>query len=97
MQEVYLYQTVHILGGRSLHLTAHLAVLDRWSRELFGRPAGFRQQPLARQIEALAAQTAPADCDLSQFVRSSFRHRAIPPSGSNPQAYRSTGDTTCAV
>ena len=69
MQEVYLYQTVHILGGRSLHLTAHLAVLDRWSRELFGRPAGFRQQPLARQIEALAAQTAPADCDLSQFVR----------------------------
>ena len=69
MQEVYLYQTVHILGGRSLHLTAHLAVLDRWSRELFGRPAGLRQQPLARQIEALAAQTAPADCDLSQFVR----------------------------
>ena len=69
MQEVYLYQTVHILGGRSLHLTAHLAVLDRWSRELFGRPAGFRQQSLARQIEALAAQTAPADCDLSQFVR----------------------------
>ena len=69
MQEVYLYQTVHILGGRSLHLPAHLAVLDRWSRELFGRPAGLRQQPLARQIEALAAQTAPADCDLSQFVR----------------------------
>ena len=69
MQEVYLYQTVHILGGRSLHLTAHLAVLDRWSRELFGRPAGFRQQSLTRQIEALAAQTAPADCDLSQFVR----------------------------
>ena len=69
MQEVYLYQTVHILGGRSLHLPAHLAVLDRWSRELFGRPAGFRQQSLARQIEALAAQTAPADCDLSQFVR----------------------------
>ena len=69
MQEVYLYQTVHILGGRSLHLTAHLAVLDHWSRELFGRPAGLRQQPLARQIEALAAQTAPADCDLSQFVR----------------------------
>ena len=29
MQEVYLYQTVHILGGRSLHLPAHLAVLDR--------------------------------------------------------------------
>ena len=51
MQEVYLYQTVHILGGRSLHLSAHLAVLDRWSRELFGRPAGFRQQPLARQID----------------------------------------------
>ena len=51
------------------HLPAHLAVLDRWSRELFGRPAGLRQQPLARQIEALAAQTAPADCDLSQFVR----------------------------
>ena len=69
MQEVYLYQTVHILGGTSLHLPAHLAVLDRWSRELFGRPAGFRQQPLTRQIEALAAQTAPADCDLSQFVR----------------------------
>ena len=69
MQEVDLYQTVHILGGRSLHLPAHLAVLDRWSRELFGRPAGLRQQPLARQIEALAAQTAPADCDLSQFVR----------------------------
>ena len=69
MQEVYLYQTVHILGGRSLYLTAHLAVLDRWSRELFGRPAGFRQQSLTRQIEALAAQTAPADCDLSQFVR----------------------------
>ena len=69
MQEVYLYQTVHILGGRSLHLPAHLAVLDHWSRELFGRPAGFRQQSLARQIEALAAQTASADCDLSQFVR----------------------------
>lgn len=69
MQEVYLYQTVHILGGRCLHLSAHLAVLDRWSRELFGHPAGLRQQPLARQITALAAQTAPADCDLSQFVR----------------------------
>ena len=93
MQEVYLYQTVHILGGRSLHLTAHLAVLDRWSCELFGRPAGFRQQSLARQIEALAAQTATSRSSCG----SSFRHRAIPPSGSNPQAYRSTGDTTCAV
>ena len=69
MREVYLYQTVHVLDGECLCLREHLAVLDRWSRELFGRPAGLRQQPLARQIEALAAQTAPADCDLSQFVR----------------------------
>lgn len=69
MQEVYLYQTLHILDGRCLHLPAHLAVLDHWSRELFGRPAGLREQPLARQVAALAGQAAPAGCDLSQFAR----------------------------
>lgn len=69
MQEVYLYQTVHLLDGECRLLPAHMAVLDRWSRELFGRPAGLREQPLAQQIAALAAEAAPAGCDLSQFVR----------------------------
>ena len=36
MREVYLYQTVHVLDGECLCLREHLAVLDRWSRTLFG-------------------------------------------------------------
>ena len=38
MREVYLYQTVHVLDGECLCLREHLAVLDRWSRTLFGCP-----------------------------------------------------------
>lgn len=69
MQEVYLYQTVHILGGRSLYLTAPSGRARPLVARAFRPAGGFRQQSLTRQIEALAAQTAPADCDLSQFVR----------------------------
>lgn len=69
MQEVYLYQTVHLLDGECRLLPAHLSVLDRWSHELFGRASGLREQPLARQIAALAGEATPAGCDLSQFVR----------------------------
>ena len=69
MPEVYLYQTVHVLDGGCRHLAAHLAVLDRWSQELFGRPFRPREHTVAQQIKTLTEQAAPAGCDLSQFVR----------------------------
>lgn len=68
MSEVYVYQTVHTLGGTPLFPEAHAAALDAASRALFGRP--FRTDPrqLAARIGALAkAEKAPDD--LSAFVR----------------------------
>ena len=68
MSEVYVYQTVHTLGGTPLFPEAHAAALDAASRALFGRP--FRTDPrqLAARIGALAKAEKVPD-DLSAFVR----------------------------
>ena len=54
MREVYLYQTVHILDGESLCLREHLAVLDRWSRTLFGCPGPQDAREVGTAIAAVA-------------------------------------------
>lgn len=69
MQEVYLYQTLHVLDGRCGGLGEHLAVLDRWSRELYGRQFAPHFGELAAGIAALTAREMPAGCDRSAFVR----------------------------
>lgn len=69
MQEVYLYQTLHLLDGRCHLLNEHVDLLHRWSTELFARPFLPDKQLLARQIAQMAAKSAPAGCDRSQFVR----------------------------
>lgn len=68
MQEAYLYQTVHVLDRKCLRLPEHLAVLGRWSRELFGRPGPQEAGKTAAGIVALAEREAP-DSDRSKFVR----------------------------
>lgn len=68
-REPYLYQTLHVLDGQCAALAEHLSVLDGWSRQLFGRPFRPDRKALAAQITALAAQSVPAGCDRSLFVR----------------------------
>lgn len=69
MREPYLYQTLHVLDGVCTYLAGHFSVLDGWSRELFGRPFRPDRKALAAEIAALAAQSVPAGCDRSLFVR----------------------------
>ena len=76
MREVYLYQTVHILDGESLCLREHLAVLDRWSRTLFGCPGPQDAREVGTAIAAVAGREAPGS-DRSKFVR-----LVLPASGS---------------
>ena len=68
MQETCLYQTVHLLDGQCRCLAEHLAVLDRWSRELFGRPGPQEAVKIGAGIVALAGREAPGS-DRSKFVR----------------------------
>lgn len=68
MQEVYLYQTVHVFDGECLCLREHLAVLDRWSRTLFGSPGPQDTLKVGAAVAALAGQEAPGS-DRSKFVR----------------------------
>ena len=63
MREVYLYQTVHILDGESLCLREHLAVLDRWSRTLFGCPGPQDAREVGTAIAAVAGREAPGEYD----------------------------------
>ncbi|WP_295939349.1 aminotransferase class IV [uncultured Alistipes sp.] len=69
MHGVYLYQTIHVLGGQCYHLPAHIALLDRFSHELFGRRFRPDESALAQKIISMARQISPAGCDRSQFVR----------------------------
>ncbi|MFQ8595772.1 MAG: hypothetical protein ACLSAM_08050 [Alistipes onderdonkii] len=94
MREVYLYQTVHVLDGECLCLREHLAVLDRWSRTLFGCPGPQDAREVGTAVAAVVGREAPGS-DRSKFVRSSCRHRA--PCGWNSKAFRSTAATTCAA
>ena len=71
MREVYLYQTVHILDGESLCLREHLAVLDRWSRTLFGCPGPQDAREVGTAIAAVAGREAPGS-DRSKFLRLEF-------------------------
>ena len=83
MREVYLYQTVHVLDGECLCLREHLAVLDRWSRTLFGCPGPQDAREVGTAVAAVVGREAPG------------RHRA--PCGWNSKAFRSTAATTCAA
>ncbi|MFR4235427.1 MAG: aminotransferase class IV [Alistipes onderdonkii] len=75
MREVYLYQTVHVLDGECLCLREHLAVLDRWSRTLFGARATGR--PGGRDGRRGGGRTGSPGSDRSKFVR-----LVLPASGS---------------
>ena len=68
MREVYLYQTVHVLDGECLCLREHLAVLDRWSRTLFGCPGPQDAREVGTAVAAVAGREAPGS-DRSKFVR----------------------------
>ena len=68
MREAYLYQTVHVLDGECLCLREHLAVLDRWSRTLFGCPGPQDAREVGTAIAAVAGREAPGS-DRSKFVR----------------------------
>ncbi len=68
-REPYLYQTLHVLDGVCAFLPEHLSVLDGWSRQLFGRPFRPDRKEFAAGIATLAAQSVPAGCDRSLFVR----------------------------
>ena len=95
MREVYLYQTVHVLDGECLCLREHLAVLDRWSRTLFGCPGPQDAREVGTAVAAVVGREAPGS-DRSKFVRLvPCRHRA--PCGWNSKAFRSTAATTCAA
>ena len=59
MREVYLYQTVHVLDGECLCLREHLAVLDRWSRTLFGCPGPHDAREVGTAVAAVAGREAP--------------------------------------
>ena len=76
MREVYLYQTVHVLDGECLCLREHLAVLDRWSRTLFGCPGPQDAREVGTAVAAVAGREAPGS-DRSKFVR-----LVLPASGS---------------
>lgn len=67
--EVYLYQTLHTLDGRTCALADHLALLDMWSQRLFGRPFRPAAGSLARLIAQTAERMGPDGCDRSKFVR----------------------------
>lgn len=68
MSDVYIYQTVHTLGGVPFLPHAHVRALDTASRALFGRPFGLAAGEFAARIEALVATEGAGD-DLSFFVR----------------------------
>ncbi|MEG2365795.1 MAG: aminotransferase class IV [Alistipes sp.] len=73
MTEAYLYQTVHTLGGRPLYLSEHIAVLDRASRALFGRPFALDATLLTSQITTLlTTHQAPTSCSVFVQIRSFF-------------------------
>ena len=76
MREVYLYQTVHVLDGECLCLREHLAVLDRWSRTLFGCPGPQDAREVGTAVAAVVGREAPGS-DRSKFVR-----LVLPASGS---------------
>ena len=76
MREAYLYQTVHVLDGECLCLREHLAVLDRWSRTLFGCPGPQDAREVGTAVAAVAGREAPGS-DRSKFVR-----LVLPASGS---------------
>lgn len=68
MTELYLYQTVHICGGRPRLVEAHAARLAEAARTLFG----CRYAPDIRQLEARIAAVAKAERypqSVSGFVR----------------------------
>ena len=67
MREVYLYQTVHVLDGECLCLREHLAVLDRWSRTLFGCPGPQDAREVGTAVAAVVGREAPGS-DRSKFV-----------------------------
>lgn len=75
MPEIFLYQTVHILDQTCFLLEAHLALLDHWSRLIYGHP--FLPNPAAvkRKALALAEERAPGS-DRSKFIRI-----VLPPTG----------------
>lgn len=68
MTELYLYQTVHVCGGRPRLTEAHAARLTEAARTLFG----CRYAPDIRQLEARIAAVAKAERypqSVSGFVR----------------------------
>lgn len=66
--DVYLFQTIHTLGGVPFLLEAHCSALDRASRALFGRPFRCDIRALASQITAVLRE-ARAPEEPSAFVR----------------------------
>lgn len=68
MTDLTLCQTLHLFRGAIRLLDRHVALLDRCSRELFGRPYAPDRQQLARRILA-AAGSDSASMVCSSFVR----------------------------
>lgn len=66
--EAYLYQTIHVFDRTCLCLSGHLSLLDRWSREIFGRPGPQDAGKIGAAAVALAGREAPGS-DRSKFVR----------------------------
>ncbi len=81
MSELYLYQTVHVAGGRPRLVTHHAEVLTRAARELFGCTYAPDPDALERRItEAARAEHYPPE--VSGFVRievtADGRERIVP-------------------
>ena len=72
MTDLYLYQTVHLTGGRALHVAEHAALLDTASREWFGRPYTPAPGALKRRIELRARQEF-YPTEVSGFIRLELR------------------------
>ena len=67
MTDLHLYQTLHLFRGRVRLLDRHVALLDRCSRDLFGRGYAPDLRQLERRILAAAAPLHAGDGSL--FVR----------------------------
>lgn len=68
MTELYLYQTIHLLGGHPRLVAEHAALLDEASRALFNRPYTPDTRQLTARIAA-AAVAAGYPRGVSCFVR----------------------------
>ena len=68
MTEPYLYQTIHLDGGRPLQVARHAALLGEWAADLFGIRYAPATADLRRRIADLAGRERYPR-DLASFVR----------------------------